>query len=59
MGYRFNNAFAKVFDAFYVALNLTRNLLVRGLNVANFNFCLPEFAPSFFCHSLHGCFAEI
>jgi len=47
MEYRFNNALAKVFDAFYVALNLTRNLLVRGLNAANFNFCLPEFTLSF------------
>ena len=47
MEYRFNNALAKVFDAFYVALNLTRNLLVRGLNVANFNFCLLEFVRFF------------
>ena len=33
-------------------LNLMRNLLICGLNVANFTFCLPEFAPPFFLPTL-------
>ena len=51
MGYRFNNTFlqkALTTLGFMWQPNLMRNLLVRGLNVANFNFCLLEFAPSFF-----------
>lgn len=58
MGYRFNNTFAKVFDAFYAALNLTRNLLICVINAANFNLCLPKFILPFFATSYMGAFLK-